>query len=394
LNKNILKTGVQNFIEKNIDTDIVSVLFKKPIFEQVSNKELVQQIQSKTKCKKKLPRWYNTPKIYYPKVLNIEQASSESTAVYKSGIVSGKSLCDLSGGFGIDSFFFSKKMETVIHCEIEKELSEIAAYNFFVLGAKNIQAIADDGIELLKKEITTFDWIYVDPSRRNHIKGKVFKLKDCLPNIPDNLDFLFQKSNNIMLKTSPLLDIEAGLKELKHVKEIHVVAVHNEVKELLWVPQKEFKGEAEIKTVNIKDKVKETLSINISSEKKEVSKYAAPLSYLYEPNAAILKAGAFKSVGNLFGLYKLHQHTHLYTAEKHTEFPGRQFKIDQVITYSKKNIKKLRIKKANIAVRNFYLSVADIRKQFKISDGGVCYLFFTRIIDEKQVVLICSKMPQ
>ncbi|WP_337251657.1 class I SAM-dependent methyltransferase [Maribacter halichondriae] len=341
MNKNILKTGVQNFIEKSMDADIVSVLFKKPIFELVSNKELVQQIQSKAKCKKKLPRWYNTPKIYYPKVLNIEQASSESTAVYKSEIVSGNSLCDLSGGFGIDSFFFDKKMETVVHCEIDKELSQIATYNFSVLGAKNIRTIADDGIEFLKKEKRTFDWIYIDPSRRNHIKEKVFKLKDCLPNVPDNLDFLFQKSSNLMLKTSPLLDIEAGLKELKHVLEIHVVALHNEVKELLWVLKKGFKGEAEIKTVNIKDDVKEIFNINISKEKKEVSKFLEPLPYLYEPNVAILKAGAFKSVGHVYELYKLHQHTHLYTSEKYIEFPGRRFKIDQVVTYSKKTLKNL-----------------------------------------------------
>ncbi len=377
-----------------MNTDIVSVLFKKPIFDQVSNKELVQQIQSKAKCKKKLPTWYNTPKIYYPKVLNIEQASSESAAVHKSEIVSGNSLCDLSGGFGIDSFFFSKKMETVVHCEIDKELSQIATYNFSVLGVKNIQTIADDGIEFLKKEKTTFDWIYVDPSRRNHIKGKVFKLKDCLPNIPDNLNFLFQKSNNIMLKTSPLLDLEAGLKELKYVKEIQVVEIHNEVKELLWVLKKGFKGATEIKTVNIKNGAKETLNINISDEKKEVSKFSNPLSYLYEPNAAILKAGAFKSAGNLFGLYKLHQHTHLYTSDRLIEFPGRRFRIDQVVTYSKKNVKKLRIEKANISARNFSLSVADIRKQLKISDGGASYLFFTRLVDEKQVVIFCSKIPR
>lgn len=391
MNKNILKTGVQSFITKNLNTDTMSVLLKKPIFEGVSQKELVQQLESKKKCQKKLPTWFNTLEIYYPKKIHIEQTSSEVTAQYKAKIIAGKSLIDLTGGFGIDSYFFSQKIASVFHCEIDENLSEIAAHNYKKIGAKNIEIINEDGLAFLEKTTHDFDCVYVDPSRRHDVKGKVFLLSDCLPNIPENLSFIFEKSNHILIKTSPLLDLTSTINELKFVKEIHIVAIANEVKEVLWVLEKEYLGEVCIKTINHKKTHQEKFDFELSKEKTAISTYSKPLYYLYEPNAAILKSGAFKTIGEKLGLKKLHKNSHLYTSEELIDFPGRRFKIEAIIPYQKKALQKRNITKANITTRNFYESVSVIRKKTKIKEGGELYLFFTKDDNDKYIVIKCSK---
>lgn len=392
MNKNILKTGVQDFIENKWSTDMMSVLLKKPIFEGVTQKELVEQLEAKRKCKDKLPTWFKTRNIYYPNKLNIEQTSSEITAQYKANLIDGKSLIDLTGGYGIDSYFFSQKSEQIYHCEIDKNLSEIAAYNYEILGINNVKCIAENGVLFLQKNNLNFDWIFIDPSRRNDAKEKVFFMSDCLPNVPKNLDLFFTKSSKILIKTSPLLDFSIGIKELQFVKEIHVVAVQNDVKELLWVLKKEYTNAITIKTINYTKIGKETYSFILKDEKEAVSDYAEPLSYLYEPNSAVLKSGAFKSIANHFKLKKLHEHSHLYTSNTLLDFPGRRFKIETVVPYSKKEIQKLRISKANITTRNFPDSVATIRKKYKIKDGGETYLFCTTNIQGKLIVLLGKKL--
>ena len=370
----------------------MSVLLKKSIFEGISNQELVQQLEARIKCEKKLPTWFDTPKIYYPNRLNIEQTSSEITARYKSEIVAGKSLLDATGGFGVDSYFFSQKIEQVFHCEIDENLSQITTHNFEILGVENIKTIPTDGIEFLKDSPIFFDWIFLDPSRRNDDKGKVFQLSDCLPNVLDELGLLFDKSDNILLKTSPLLDFSIGIAELEFIREIHVVAVNNEVKELLWVLKKGYSEEITIKTINFAKTKAQTFDFELSEEKKVVPKYSRPFSYIYEPNAAILKSGAFKLVGAHFGFNKLHEHTHLYTSEELIEFPGRRFKVDKVVPYTKKDMKRLGIDKANVSTRNFPETVAGIRKKFRIGDGGDTYLFFITDYGDTRALLSCSKI--
>lgn len=391
MNKLILNTGVQEFILNNLNTDIVSVLLQKPQFEGISQKELAEQLEAKKKCEKKLPTWYHSPNIYYPNKLNIEQTSSEVTAHYKAGLVSGKNLLDLTGGFGVDSYFFSKKMERVLHCEVNQNLSEIAAHNFKILGHKNIECIPQDGIQFLREYDGSFDWIYVDPSRRDDKKGKIFLLEDCLPNLPEHLHLLFEKTKNVLVKSSPLLDITQGLNELNFVKEVHVVAVANEVKELLFVLENDYRGDVFMKTINLNPPKNDTFDFMLSEEAITEVDYGAPATYLYEPNAAILKSGGFKSVAKAFALQKLHPSSHLYTSSKLMDFPGRRFEIQRQVSYSKKSMKDLVLEKANITTRNFPISVADIRKKHKIKDGGNDYLFFTTLSNTDLVVLHCTK---
>jgi len=391
LNKNILTTGVQNFINLNSDTDTMSVLLKKPIFNTVSNKELTEQLEARKKCQKKLPTWFESPNIYYPNKRNIEQTSSEITAAYKANLVNGKTLIDLTGGLGVDSFFFSKKIARVFHCEINENLSKIAAHNFKVLEAKNIVVIPIDGISFIISQNQHFDWLYIDPSRRNEAKGKVFRLTDCTPDVSVQLDLFFEKANNTLIKTSPLLDISKGISELNNVAEIHIIAVANEVKELLWVLESGFLGETEVKTFNISKKSQQEFNFYLSVEKNTISTFSKPLAYLYEPNAAIMKSGGFKIIGRKFDLQKLHANTHLYTSAQLIDFPGRCFRIIETYPFNNKAIKNTGIKKANISARNFPISVADIRKKLKIKDGGETFLFFITDNNEKLRVLRCER---
>jgi hypothetical protein len=392
LNKFILNTEIQNFINENLNTDVASILLKGTTFEAVSTKEIIEQIEAKIRCKNKLSSWFETDNIYFPNKLNIEQTSSETTAKYKSELIKGDSIIDLTGGFGVDCFYFSKRFQNVTHCEINEALSEIVTHNFKQLDAPHVKTIKNDGIAYLKSHINTYDWIYVDPSRRHESKGKVFFLNDCLPNIPIHLDLLFKHSKNIMVKTSPLLDISVGLNELKHVKTIHVVAVNNEVKELLWILEADFDDSVAIKTVNIKTKTEESFEFILPEEPLTTINYSEPLTYLYEPNAAILKAGAFNQVAKQLGVFKLHKHSHLYTSESLIDFPGRVFKIEQFENYNKKALKKMGIKKANISTRNFPESVQQIRNKLKITDGGQDYLFFTTNIKEQKIIMITQKV--
>jgi len=391
VNKAILHKEVQNFINTNLNTDIAKLIFKGSPFGDVSIQEIATQIESKKRAQNKLPTWFNTPFIYYPNKLNIEQTSSEVTANYKADLVSGDSLIDLTGGFGVDSYYFSKQFKKVIHCEINPALCELTAHNFKELKALNIETIQTNGISYLQTQQSLYDWIFIDPSRRNDVKGKVFLLEDCLPNIPKNLEILFKFSNNILLKASPMLDITKAIGELKFVKEVHVIAIDNEVKELLFVLDKNYAGKIIIKAVNHKKGMIELFESELG--KSSTSDYSLPRSYLFEPNSAILKAGLFSQVTHQLNLYKIHINSHLYTSDNLIDFPGRCFRILQTLPFNLKELKKiLPGSKANITVRNFPETVAKIRKKSKIKDGGDHYLFFTTDCHNKHVILVCKKV--
>ncbi|SHG61994.1 hypothetical protein SAMN05443549_105138 [Flavobacterium fluvii] len=388
----IVNPEIQRFINANIDKNITKLALQKNPFPEVEWIVVLNQIEAKTKAKLKLPTWFAAENIVYPSKISVEQTSSEKTASFKASLISGESLIDLTGGFGVDDFYFAKKMKAVAHCEINQELSQIVQHNFEQLKVKNITCHSGDSLTILTELNTKWDWIYIDPSRRNDAKGKVFMLKDCLPNVPEHLDFLFEHSNSILIKTAPLLDISAGLSELKNVKAIHIVALENEVKELLWELHKDYSGKTSIKTVNlVKDKT-DTFEF-ILDDASENPKYGLPDNYLYEPNSAIMKSGGFDEVGNFFNLNKLHKHSHLYTNTSPISFPGRVFEIENAFPYHKNEMKThLEKQQLNITTRNFPDSVESIRKKWKIKDGGNRYCFFTTDENDNKIVLICRKL--
>ncbi|TYB76600.1 class I SAM-dependent methyltransferase [Bizionia saleffrena] len=393
MNISILNTKNQEFINNNLNSNITSLLLKEVKNTSFEIKELIAQIEAKKKAEKKLPTWFLAENIYYPNKLNIEQTSSEATALFKSHLLSGHSLIDVTGGFGVDCYYFSKRFKHVTHCEINTSLSHIVKHNYNVLKADNINCEQTDGIAYLKNNTTKYTAIYVDPSRRNDSKGKVFMLSDCLPNIPEHLALLFNRTENILIKTSPLLDLSIGINELRHVKTIYCVALNNEVKELLWVLEKDYEGTIEIETINIMKAKPHTFNFILQDEALITVEYSAPLTYLYEPNAAILKSGAFNSVANQLQLKKLHKHSHLYTSAHLIDFPGRSFKIETVLDYNLKQFKRVfKEKKANVTTRNFPDSVSTIRNKLKLSDGGEDYLFFTTNDNNKKIIILCKKI--
>ncbi len=391
MNKAILHPDVQSFIQKNLEANLTKLILKGSPFSEVSIQEIAQQIEGKQKCSKKLPLWFQSSNILFPPKVNLEQTSSEATAQYKANLVQGNSLIDLTGGFGVDCLYFSKQIKNVAHCELNTSLSELVKHNNTNFGIQNIKTVTGDSLEYLQTNNNKYDWIYIDPSRRNDAKGKVFLLNDCLPNVPENLDTLFQYSSNILIKNSPILDITSTINELKYVKEIHVLAVQNEVKELLFLLEKDYTAPIQIKTVNLQSKTSQAFDFTYGNQ--ELATYNEPQQFLYEPNAAILKSGAFQEVSAQLQIDKLHQHTHLYTSnELLKEFPGRSFKIEHILPYNKKQLAKLiPSKKANITIRNFPETVAQIRKKTKFKDGGNQYLFFTTNLQNEHIVLICSK---
>jgi len=387
----LLEPLIQKYIIEKTGTDISKLALQKNPFPEVDFKKILTQIESRSKAATKLPTWFNTSNIIYPGRISVEQTSSETTANYKSNLVSGNSLIDLTGGFGVDDYYFAKKMTAVVHCEINLELSEIVRHNFKELGISNIKCYAGDSQEILQQLNLKFDWIYIDPSRRNDAKGKVFMLADCLPNVPENLELYFQYADNIIIKTAPILDISAGLSELEAVKSIHIVAVDNEVKELLWLLQKDWKGSIGIQTVNFSKNEKQVFEFDWNSNSE--SHYSLPKKYLYEPNSAIMKSGGFSAIGTAFGLTKLHPHSHLYTTDVRVDFPGRIFEINSQFDYSNGNMKELlKDSKSNITTRNFPETVENIRKKWKIKDGGNQYSFFTTDKNDNKIVLLCTKI--
>lgn len=392
MNKALLQQDVQDFIRENSAIDTAKLILKGSPFKEVNSSELAVQIVARNKAEKKLPTWYNSANIIYPPHLNLEQTSSEVTAKYKAALVSGKNLIDLTGGFGIDSFFFAESIQKVTHCEMDALLSETAAHNFKQLGAENITTTSGDSLEYLESTDEEFDWIYLDPARRDDYGGKIILLEQCTPNVPVNLELFFKKAKRVLIKTSPLLDLKAGMHELEHVAEIHIVAVNNEVKELLWLLDPASNQAVRIKTVNLGKKTVHEFEAGFSKLATKAS-LSEPKQYLYEPNAALMKSGLFGELSIRTATAKLHVNSHLYTSSELTDFPGRRFQILEVLPYHRKLLKKEpRLKKANITTRNFPKSVEALRKELKIEDGGTIYAFFTTNLRNEKVVVLCEKV--
>ncbi|MFI2742318.1 class I SAM-dependent methyltransferase [Zhouia sp. PK063] len=394
MNTEILQEDVQYFIQEHLNDDINTLILKGSPFANIDIKILANQIEAKKKCEYKLPTWFTTKNIIYPPKLSIEQTSSEITAQYKSQLFSREKLIDATGGFGVDCYYFSKQFKEVHHCEIQEDLSNIVHHNNLQLQINNCTTHAVNGIDFIINNPNLYDVIYIDPSRRNDSKGKVFMLEDCLPNVPEHLNELLKKGKIILVKTSPILDISNGLQSLQLITEIHIVAVNNEVKELLWIIDSEIHNDLTIKTINIKnDHTVEQLNFNYQQLQQAIATYAEPQQFIYEPNAAILKSGAFALLSELLKIDKLAIHSHLYTSKHLIDFPGRSFKIEKVYPYQKKQLKKtFKNTKANITTRNFPESVAVIRKQLGIHDGGDVYLFFTTDLNQKKIVIVASKI--
>ena len=381
---------VQAFIKAYLAEDPASLMLKKDQYPELPMRAVVEQIASKQKAKHKLPSWYQQEGILFPPALSMEQASSERTATYKASLVKGRSIVDLTGGFGVDCYFLSKSFEKGIYVERQEQLTQVAAHNYKVLEA-NVEVVHAQSEDYLAT-LEPVDLIYLDPARRDDHNKKVVLLQDYAPNVLELMPLLQQKSKQVLLKVSPLLDIKLAIEQLSHVAAVHVVAVQNEVKELLFLLDYKAENEPTIHCVNFSKTEAQRYQFSFTEEELGEAIVGEHSNFLYEPNASILKAGAFKSIAEQFGLKKLHANTHLYTSEVPVaDFPGRVFKVKSEISLNKKYLKKsIPNLKANITVRNYPQSVAQIRKKTGLKEGGANYvLAFTGL--NGPTALLCEK---
>ena len=385
MNLAILQPEVQEWLREHQHDDPVKVSLGKSPFAGITAAELATQLDSRKRAEKKLPEWFSTKDIYYPPKLALEQCSSSLTAAYKQDLILGNSVADLTGGFGVDSYFFALKASTVTHVEQQADLSDIASHNFSKLGITEIRCLNKDGLSSLAESDAQFDTIYLDPSRRVKTQ-KVFKLADCEPDVIRHLDLLKSRCKRLIIKTSPILDITQGLTELEIVDEIHILSLKNEVKEVLWVINSQSSCTDPIIVAVALDKPDSKVCFSRSEEFKSNSEFSFPQLYVYEPDAALLKAGAFKWIGAHYDVFKLHQHSHLYTSEDQKPFLGRTFKVQEILAFKAFQQRKI-ANQANVISRNFPLSADKLRKKFKIKDGSDRYLIFSTTGKNELIVI-------
>ena len=344
---------------------------------------------------KKLPSWAAAKGIIFPTRLSLEQCSGERTAQYKGNLVKrlfpegGESMADLTGGLGVDFSFTARNFKKAFYIERQPTLCEAARNNFPRIGLNNAEIIEGDGIDFLQ-EMEPVDFVFIDPARRDSVGRKTVLIEDCEPDVLSLLPLLWQKTRCIVLKLSPMLDLNRAIKGLGCVSEAHIVADGGECKELLLVLQ----PGADNTNIFCVDGQQQFIFTS-EDETAAIPAYTSEIKkYIYEPCAAILKAGAFKLVAQRYQLEKLHPNSHLYTSDQLMEnFPGRSFAVKQVSTFSKKDLRDLckSVEKANLTIRNFPGSVAELRKRLKLKEGGDAYWFATTLANEKHVIIDCRK---
>lgn len=381
------------------DTRVLALQAKK--YAKVDMTEAIVQIAGRQIAEKKIPSWAEREDIRYPQHLSMEQCSSEVTARYKASLAEGESFTDLTGGFGVDCAFIASRFRQADYVERQEALCELAAHNFALLGLNQIKVHHADGIDYLQ-QMEPVDCLYLDPARRNNHGGKTIAISDCEPDVSQIESLLVEKGKLVMVKLSPMLDVTLAIQTLKHISQVHIVAVDNECKELILLLKNADKDTENTTGKEIviccEQAVNNLLTIpftfTLSEEKNAVCEYACQAGkYLYEPGASLLKAGAYRLIGSRYNVKKLHPNSHLYTSDTLIDFPGRSFQVEAVSGFGKKELKTFLqgMERANITVRNFPSSVAELRKKLKLKEGGDTYLFATTLKGEEKVLIKCAK---
>lgn len=385
---------VKKFVQDHLDEDPFKLFLVLRGKTDVDLKMAVDQLQSRRKALKKLPTWSHNFSLFFPEGISVEQASSEDTAQFKSGLIQGYSMIDLTGGFGVDTFFLSKNFKQATYCERDEKLVDIFRHNMEILGERKFEALQGDCLQILSETDQSFDLVFVDPARRGGQNQKLYKLTECEPDIVTNWELLKRKGNTVLVKASPMMDLKQALFELPDIQKIWVISVKNEVKEVLLLWEKERSSEERmIHCVDLSPQGKNEFIFSFESEEKALNTYSDVKSYIIEPLAPLLKAGAFKSFGERFGLEKLHPNSHLYTADSFSEdIPGRVFEVIREFKQPKKELKEsFPSGKVNVIARNFALSTDEIKKKFRLKDGGNDFLIATKV-GERYRVFYCKRI--
>jgi precorrin-6B methylase 2 len=351
---------------------------------------IATQVEARQKARDKIPEFYNRRKVLFPSAVAVEQASSSKAARYKSRLIKGGTLIDLTGGLGVDAYFFSRSAEKVIYVERDGNLTDFADHNFHVLGVKNIEVIHGDGIEYIQHSREKPACIYVDPSRRQGSK-RIYRIEEAEPDVSSVYQELLKLSGRMVIKLSPLIDIRYLIQHFQFIKEIHVLAIEQDCREVILVlDSSDFSDDPAVITCSIEGNLEQ---IFITSWKKNETKtsFELPQRFIYDPNVAIRKSGLFNALGHRFNLKKLAPNSHLFTGNEYVDsFPGRAFHLSGILSM-KEFFRTKSIRKANIAARNFPLKVNEIRKRTGIRDGGEMYVFCTSNLINEPVVLLTYK---
>lgn len=378
------------FIRTHTHAELHTLALQARRYPEVDMEIVIRQLSGRRALAEKVPSWSATDGLLYPRHLSLEQCSSEATARYKASLAAGSRFADLTGGFGIDCAFLARHFREATYVEQQEELCQLAMHNFPLLGLPHINVCHEDGVAYLR-HMEPVDLLFIDPARRDEQGGKTIAVSACEPDVSALETSLISKAQRVLIKLSPMLDLTGALRDMPHTQEVHVVSVNNECKELLLIAVQEPMTPVAIHCINLTNRGTQTFSFTREGEQATVCSYTDRLgSYLYEPNASILKAGAFRSIATTYHVKKLHPNSHLYTSDELIDnFPGRLFRITATGSLNKKEFKEMMqgATKANLTVRNFPATVAELRKRTKLTEGGEIYLFATTLANEQRVLI-------
>ncbi|MGH1404682.1 MAG: THUMP-like domain-containing protein [Alphaproteobacteria bacterium] len=392
--RQLLNPDIQKFIKDHEHENVKELALKK-LPDQTWNAPLIlDQIKVRQRAKTKSKNLYDTDCFIFPKSNVFEQTSSCACAAYKSSLTHGQSFIDLTAGGGVDAYYISKRFLSGSLIEHDAETAELLSHNFNHLKTNCTITIENTDAAQALGSISPVDFVFIDPARRENNKRGIYDLASCSPNIVELLPTLKSKTKRLMIKTSPILDIEQAVQILGHVNQVHVVQWNNECKEVLYLldfTQEIDRDDLIITSVNLDNNGQaiQKFSYRLSDEKRSECAYTDPQKYIYEPGAAFLKAGGFKSIALFHDVGKLHPHSHLYTSDHiHPDFPGKRYEVMEIIPAK---TKKLPVSKADLALRNFPGTVDNLRKKLKLSDGGEYRIFATTLKDDSKKLIICRK---
>lgn len=378
------------FIRSHANDDVRQLALQGKKNPEVEMTYALDQIAGRQKARVKIPSWAANDGIVYPPHLSMEQCSSEATARYKAQIAGkGNKIVDLTAGFGVDMAFMSTNFAEAVHVEQQEALCAISSANYTCLGLHHIHVVCCDGVAYLH-QLEQADVIFIDPARRNEHGGRTYGMADCTPNVLEIIDEMLEKATRVIIKLSPMLDWQKAVSDVGNVSEVHIVSVGNECKELLLVVERKASN---LKVFCVNDG--QVFSYTSNDETGSFCQAPSSPQYLYEPNASVMKAGCFQLIAQRFGISQPDKNSHLFLSEQIIpDFPGRGFAIERICTMNKRELKTglAGITQANIAVRNFPLSVADLRKRLKLKDGGDVYIFATTSAEKGHLLLVCRKI--
>ncbi len=385
----MLEKSIKEFIEQNLEANTSDLMFK--YGKDTNLKYAIAQIAARQKIKSKLPSIYYNQEFILPAMISLEQASSEITAKYKADITNYNTSCDLTGGFGIDTLFIAKRSAKHIYIEQNKELCEVFQKNIKSLHLENIEIINSDSLSILKELQEIPEFVFLDPARRSIEGKKTYYLEDTFPNPIEAINIIKDKFKKVLIKTSPMLDISRAVEQLPFIKEVHIVSVKNECKELLFLLENQYEGKINYKTVNFtSDDSSQNMDFEENSGKLAIAK---PNKYIYEANSSISKLGFWKNFTERYNLAALDINTHIFTSEQTIEnFPGRVFELLEICKINKKDLSKtIPNKKANITIKNVPISIGDFKKKTGFKEGGDFYIFVVKSAELANVCLVCKK---